>query len=164
MTYFRIGQLGTSKTPAFEGETALKAFQPLVDFSTRQDRASLVDAASAPARPPRSQTKTLFPTVKTASSAGRRRRRSRTTRVRIVRGKVALRVQGYPKIQHLGASQLVRFVPLNKLRSAAKRVLGRHPRRKGRRRVSKQRRRRSHRAVRRQRRRRRRRVRRRRTN
>ena len=58
-----------------------------------------------------------------------RRRKSRVTKVRVVKGKVALRVGGFPGVQHVGASQLVRFVPLNKLRTAAKRVLGSPPKR-----------------------------------
>lgn len=48
--------------------------------------------------------------------------------VRIVRGRVALRVRGFAGLQHLGASDLVRFVPLSKLRSAAKKLLGKPPR------------------------------------
>jgi hypothetical protein len=35
-----------------------------------------------------------------------------------------LRVAGFPGYQKIGASQLVRFVPLAKLRVAAKRALG----------------------------------------
>lgn len=46
------------------------------------------------------------------------------TKVRLVNGKVALRIKGFPGVQRVGASQLVRFVPLNKLRLAAKRALG----------------------------------------
>jgi hypothetical protein len=43
---------------------------------------------------------------------------------------VSLRVSGFPQVQHVGASQLVRFVPLNKLKAAAKKVLGRGPHRR----------------------------------
>ena len=46
------------------------------------------------------------------------------TKVRLVKGKVALRIRGYPGVTKLGASQLVKFVPLNKLKAAAKRALG----------------------------------------
>jgi hypothetical protein len=46
------------------------------------------------------------------------------TKVRLIKGKVALRIKGYPGLTKLGASQLVRFVPLNKLKIAAKRALG----------------------------------------
>lgn len=53
-----------------------------------------------------------------------RRTKTRVTKVRLVKGKVALRIKGYPGVQRLGASQLVKFVPLNKLKVAAKRALG----------------------------------------
>jgi len=57
------------------------------------------------------------------SSQGKRTK-SRVTKVRLVKGKVALRIRGYPGVTRLGASQLVKFVPLNKLKIAAKRALG----------------------------------------
>ena len=62
--------------------------------------------------------------VKRSSSGGARRKRSRVSKIRIVKGRVALRISGRPGVQHIGAGQLVRFVPLNKLRAAARRVLG----------------------------------------
>ena len=52
-----------------------------------------------------------------------RRKRTRVSKIRIVKGQVALRVTGRPGVQHIGAGQLVRFVPINKLRAAAQRVL-----------------------------------------
>lgn len=135
MTCFRVGQYGTSSTPQFEASPAATAAaaasassalsagprpQPFVDFSSRQDRASLMSNSAALSGVLR----------KTSSGPRRKRRRTRTTRVRIVKGKVALRVSGFPRIQRLGASQLVRFVPLNKLRAAAKKVLGKSVRRR----------------------------------
>jgi len=60
---------------------------------------------------------------------GRRRKSRGVSKIRIVKGKVALRIGGFPGVQRVGASQLVRFVPLNKLRSAAKKVLGAPPKR-----------------------------------
>jgi hypothetical protein len=72
------------------------------------------------------------------AKGGRRRRRvgGGRSKVRIVRGKISIRVAGFPGYQRIGASQLVRFVPLAKLRVAAKRVLGgrRRPAKGGRRR------------------------------
>jgi hypothetical protein len=75
------------------------------------------------------------------AAAGRHRRRRGgfgASKVRIVKGKISIRVAGFPGFQRIGASQLVRFVPLAKLRVAAKRALGAHRggnnrRRKGRR-------------------------------
>lgn len=132
MTCFRIGKFGTSATPIYEGASSStcqpvsssgRVFQPLVDFSTHQDRAGLADPpTSAPSsrsfyRQPRSSK-----AAKTAASASPRRRRRKTTRV--IRGRVAIRVPGFKTVQHLGASQLVKFIPVNKLRTAARRVLG----------------------------------------
>ena len=65
---------------------------------------------------------------------GKRGRRSRGAKgVRVNKGSVALRVKGFPGVQHLRASALVRHVPAVKLRAAAKKVLGRAPRKASRR-------------------------------
>jgi hypothetical protein len=110
MTYFQIGHSEPTKTSA----------RPFVEYSPNQDRASLMSAVGS--RKPRRR------------SRSKARRKNRATKVRVVKGKVSLRIGGFPGIQKVGASQLVRFVPLNKLRSAAKRVLGSPPKR-GRKRV-----------------------------
>jgi hypothetical protein len=56
--------------------------------------------------------------------------------VRIVKGRVVLnKVSGHPGTHRFGAGQLIRFVPLNKIKLAAKRILGspsRSRRRRGR--------------------------------
>jgi len=147
MTCFRVGHFGTSATPqfgTFSGQqqqqqqhqpTSLsnRTSAPLVEFSTRENRASLMSlgglgstSSSLSGRSRRRRRRTQRRSRLSATGGvSRRRRRVRTTRVRIVKGKVALRVSGFPNVQRLGASQLVRFVPLNKLRAAAKKVLGR---------------------------------------
>ena len=109
MTYFRVGNTETLNPPK----------RPFVEFSPHLDRANLMSSGVAATGRKRSRS--------TAQKG--RRRKSRVTKVRVVKGKVALRVGGFPGVQHVGASQLVRFVPLNKLRTAAKRVLGSPPRR-----------------------------------
>ena len=43
--------------------------------------------------------------------------------VRLNKGRIALRVAGYQGLQSLTASELVRFIPLSKLKAAAKKVL-----------------------------------------
>jgi hypothetical protein len=112
MTYFQVNKNNSELCK-----------KPFVSFSTNEDRANLMTFSGPPSSIRRKRSK----------SQGRRRRRTfgrgrrlktRVTKVRIVNGKVALRVAGYPGYQRLGASQLVRFVPLTKLRIAAKRVLG----------------------------------------
>lgn len=100
MTYFQIGQSESVKSSA----------RPFVEFSPHQDRASLMTAVGT--KNPRRR------------SYSRAKRKSRSSKIKIVRGKVALRIGGFPGVQHVGASQIVRFVPLNKIRAAAKRVLG----------------------------------------
>lgn len=106
MTYFRIGHSESTKSPPS---------RPFVEFSPHKDRASLMSAVGS-----------KKPNRRSRSAA---KRKSRTTKVRFIKGKVALRVGGFPGVQRVGANQLVRFVPLTKLRAAAKRVLGNPPRR-----------------------------------
>jgi len=65
---------------------------------------------------------------KTRSASRPRRRRAATTKrggnkVRIVRGQAVLKVSGYPGTHHIGTSQLICFVLLNKVKLAAKRIL-----------------------------------------
>jgi hypothetical protein len=45
-------------------------------------------------------------------------------KVRIVKGRVVVKVGGYPGTHRFAAGQLIRFVPLNRIKLAAKRVLG----------------------------------------
>ena len=111
MTYFRVDRTNTSLTNTPK--------RPFVEFSPHLDRANLMSSGIAATGRKRSR----------STARKGRKRRSRVTKVRVVKGKVALRVGGFPGVQHVGASQLVRFVPLNKLRTAAKRVLGSPPRR-----------------------------------
>lgn len=69
-----------------------------------------------------------------ATTGGVSRRAGHTRRkVRVIRGLVALKVPGHRQIQHIRASELIRHIPLIKIRIAAKRVLGRPHRRKQRR-------------------------------
>lgn len=147
MTCFRVGQFGNSKTPQFaagpSGTSKIAGFpsalsqpplitpRPFVEFSPHQDRAKLMPVASslAPSANRRRRRRRRAPKTqqrrrrRRAGGAGKRRR-SRTTRVRLIRGKLAIRLKGYPGLQHLGASQLVKFVPLNRLKVAARKALG----------------------------------------
>lgn len=98
----------------------------LLAFSTRGERASLfrdtdqstTNSSSMPAVRKRSRRK----------SKGRRRSHSRkrvksAKGVRVTKGRLSIRVAGYSGLQKIPASQLVKFVPLTKLRAAAKKVL-----------------------------------------
>jgi hypothetical protein len=44
-------------------------------------------------------------------------------KVRVVKGHLTLKVAGYPGLHRFGASQLIQFVPLNKIKVAAKKIL-----------------------------------------
>ena len=97
---------------------------PLVRYST-QNRAILL-SSSVNSMPKARRTR--------AASARRRPRRKRSqvatsrrgggNKVRIVKGRVVVKVGGYPGTHRFGAGQLIRFVPLNKIKLAAKRILG----------------------------------------
>jgi len=137
MTCFRLGSNGTLSATSAAASTSQytrpQPSQPLVEFSTRsQDRANLMSAGSGlgsasslssgqRSRRRRNIRRRNGP-LATSSRLGRRKR-SRVSKIRVIKGRVALRISGRPGVQHIGAGQLVRFVPLNKLRAAARRVL-----------------------------------------
>ena len=115
MTYFHVGNSNLTS----------QCKQPFVEFSPNEDRANLMSMSGTLA-PRRKRSRSTLRRKSRAPGRRRRTRRTKTrvTKVRVVNGKVSLRVGGFPGVQRVGASQLVRFVPLNKLRTAAKRVLG----------------------------------------
>jgi len=65
---------------------------------------------------------------KSAAKSKRRRGRksivARRSKVRVVRGRVGIKVPGYSTLQYVPSSQIVRLIPLSRLRLAAKRILG----------------------------------------
>ena len=124
--------------------------RPLLNFSTKDERATLlpIESELMPQRRRRRGVAATSSQRITRSASGRKRlakrrkgRRVKSTKgIRLIKGRLALRVAGYSGLQRIAPSQLVRFVPLSKLKTAAKRVLlGSH---KGRKRVVKRRRRR----------------------
>jgi hypothetical protein len=95
--------------------------KPLLTFSQHQNRAAILDieeklplSAGASAKKNRR---------KRTASANTQRKGRRSPAVKVVKGQLLLRVPGYSGYQRLGASQLVPFIPLKKLRQAAKRAL-----------------------------------------
>jgi len=52
------------------------------------------------------------------------------SRVKIIQGKVVLKVRGFTGLKYIPASQIVKLMPLSKIRSAAKKLLGKPPKRK----------------------------------
>jgi len=53
----------------------------------------------------------------------KRAKRVKRTKIRLVKGHLSLKVAGYPGVHRFGASQLIQFVPLNKIKVAAKKIL-----------------------------------------
>lgn len=102
--------------------------KPLLSFSTNTDRAFIVSAPSASATGSATiataeTSMTKRRTARKRTAASRRGRRLKGS-VRLTKGRLSLRVAGYPGYHRIAASQLVRYVPLAKLKQAAKRVLG----------------------------------------
>jgi hypothetical protein len=63
--------------------------------------------------------------ARAASRPGLKRSVATAKKVRIVKGRVVLnKVSGHPGTQRFGASQLICFVPLNKIKLAAKQIFG----------------------------------------
>jgi hypothetical protein len=84
-----------------------RTFSPLVKFDS-SERASIV---SMPAK---------------TRSQRRKRRTSRKIskgRLRVIKGRVNLKVSGYSGVQKIAPGSLIPYLPLTKLRAAAKKVL-----------------------------------------
>ena len=83
---------------------------PLVSYTT-PNRASLVPESSRKKEP--------------AAFMKRKKggKQSKSKKIRLVKGKLQLRVQGYDGVQRIPSSHLIRFIPSAKLRLAAKKVL-----------------------------------------
>ncbi len=95
---------------------------PLVRYSTQNRAVLLSSAANSMPRARR---------ARAASRPGRKRSVATAKKVRIVKGRVVLnKVSGHPGTHRFGAGQLIRFVPLNKIKLAAKRILGSPSRRR----------------------------------
>lgn len=94
--------------------------KPLVRFDS-VSRAQLVSGPSIASEPRRGSSS--MPARR--RSAGRKRRTgsSKSTKPRLVKGRVNVRVAGYLGVQKLAPSKLIRYIPANKLKVAAKKVL-----------------------------------------
>ena len=53
-----------------------------------------------------------------------KKRKGGSSKIRLVKGRVQLRVAGFAGVQNLAPAHLVRFIPSSKLRLAAKKLLG----------------------------------------
>ena len=97
----------------------LTAHKPLLSFSANSDRAFIAEEQSLlSAVDERKPTKTTVKPIK-----GRKRQRKKFLSVKIVKGHIVLCVPGYKGYQRLPTSQLLRYIPLKRLRQAAKTAL-----------------------------------------
>ena len=62
-----------------------------------------------------------------------KKRKGGSSKIRVVKGRVQLRVAGYSGIQSLAPSHLIRHIPSAKLRLAARKLLGKPDKKQGRR-------------------------------
>jgi hypothetical protein len=92
--------------------------KPLLNFSDTLERATLVDLDSdSESMPPKRRSR--------KRKGAKRGPRKGLKGVRVTKGKISLKIRGYSGIQKLGASELIHYIPLSKLKVAAKKVLRR---------------------------------------
>jgi hypothetical protein len=92
--------------------------QPILKFSENEERASFIEP-----------TEDTSMSRKKSGKGGKRKKGGKrgnsskgTKGLRFSKGRLALRLSGFG-LQKLGASELVKFIPLSKLKQAAKKVL-----------------------------------------
>jgi len=84
--------------------------KPLVRFETTGAHAQLISDSSSMS--PRRR-----------RSGGRKKARRTSSKARVIKGRLNLRVAGYTGVQKIAPSSIIPYLPLTKLRAAAKRVL-----------------------------------------
>jgi hypothetical protein len=87
--------------------------QPLLKYSENEERASFIQEEEEPSMSRRKGQKRKRSSKKTLKG---------TKGLRFSKGRLALKLSGFG-VQKLGASELVKFIPLSKLKQAAKKVL-----------------------------------------
>jgi hypothetical protein len=96
--------------------------KPLVPFTSHADPNNSTERRARL----ESETRSLMPSVtraKAKSSAKRRSKAASKTKVRLVKGRVRLRVAGHKGVQNLAPAHLVRYVGVSQLKQAAKKYL-----------------------------------------
>lgn len=106
--------------------------KPLVSYFTRErasiqspgpSAAAVAAAANEESMPKRKRSGRTTRKRRGVGGKTRRRRVKASNKVRVVGGRVRIRVTGYQGLQSLAPSSLIRFIPATKLRLAAKKVL-----------------------------------------
>jgi hypothetical protein len=96
---------------------------PLVRYST-PNRATLLSSINSMPQAKWTRAASKRPRQKRSQATNLRRRGgSASNKLKIIKGNVVVKVVGYPGTHRFGASQLIRFVPLNKVKQAAKCIL-----------------------------------------
>ena len=115
--------------------------KPLLHYSENEERASFFDTEElAEGRRQRQQQRSpSMPRKKKSGSTkkvGKRRFQS-LKGVKFSKGRLALHLKGYKGVQKLAPAQLVRYIPLTKLKQAARKVLSKFGEKKVRKRKGK---------------------------
>ena len=95
--------------------------RPLVKFDTG-DHAQLVTGPSMSVVTRRRG--------KSRAKGKKKSTRKTSSKARVIKGRLNLRVAGYKGVQKLAPSSVIPFIPITKLRAAAKKVLGKTKRKK----------------------------------
>ena len=99
--------------------------EPLLRYSTDCERASFLDDDSDQSNnsmPRRKRSGSKRRVKKRTKRRGRRKSVKGAKGVRLIKGKVSIRLAGLG-VKKLGAAQLVKYIPLAKLKTAAKKFL-----------------------------------------
>jgi hypothetical protein len=108
LTYSRQLHLQCGQVMSFEsGE-----YKPLLHYSENEERAHFFDLENID-----------MPRRKTAGKKRRSRKVvKRAKGVRLVKGRLALRLRGIKGVQHIAPSHLVKYIALGKLKAAARKL------------------------------------------
>jgi len=102
------------KPEPFGGRRPLVSFERSAEGEGRK-RASL-EETSAPRR-------VSMPPLTRSRATSSKRKKTASKKIRLVKGRIRLRVSGYDGVQSISPAQLVRFIPVSQIRVAAKKVL-----------------------------------------
>jgi len=96
--------------------------KPILCYSDCEERAHLLveerEDNSMPRRGRKGRSK---------NKRGKRQVGVRRSKVRVVKGRVGIKLGGFKGLQYLSASELVRHLPLNRIKVAARKILRQRP-------------------------------------
>lgn len=95
-------------------------FLSLSNPAAAENCATLVDSVESD-----SESSNSMPKRRRQKQKKNTKRRQNKKKIAVTAGRFPIRVSGYPGIQHLSASAVIPYIPLTKLKLAAKKVLKR---------------------------------------